>query len=96
MMMNSGTKLIVEGGEIKKTEEEARSSGTSIKVKNLFYNVPARRNFLKSDAIEMRHLQEEFYRIALANPNIKMQFLIMMLKNYIYKKIQKKNSRNFW
>ena len=85
-----GTKLIVEGGEIKKTEEEARSSGTSIKVKNLFYNVPARRNFLKSDAIEMRHLQEEFYRIALANPNIKMQFLIMMLKNYIYKKISEK------
>ena len=69
-----GTKLIVEGGEIKKTEEEATSNGTSIKVKNLFYNVPARRNFLKSDAIEMRHLQEEFYRIALANPNIKMQF----------------------
>ena len=85
-----GTKLIVEGGEIKKTEEEATSNGTSIKVKNLFYNVPARRNFLKSDAIEMRHLQEEFYRIALANPNIKMQFF-----NHVVEKLhlQKNNFR---
>jgi DNA mismatch repair protein MutL len=45
-------------------------SGTSISVKNLFYNIPARRNFLKSNAVEMRHITEEFNRIALAHPEI--------------------------
>jgi DNA mismatch repair protein MutL len=44
--------------------------GTSISVKNLFYNIPARRNFLKSNAVEMRHISEEFNRIALAHPEI--------------------------
>ena len=68
-----GSHLIIEGSEIKTHEDCATANGTSVKVKNLFYNVPARRNFLKSDAVEMRHITEEFTRIALANPEIKMQ-----------------------
>ena len=69
-----GTHLIIEGSEIKTHEDCATANGTSIKVKNLFYNVPARRNFLKSDKVEMRHITEEFTRVSLANPEIKMQF----------------------
>ena len=69
-----GTQLIIEGGEIQSEKESVCANGTSIKVKNLFYNVPARRNFLKSDKVELRHITEEFTRIALANPQIKMQF----------------------
>jgi DNA mismatch repair protein MutL len=68
-----GSHLIIEGSEIKTHDDCATTNGTSIKVKNLFYNVPARRNFLKSDAVEMRHITEEFTRVALANPEIKMQ-----------------------
>ena len=68
-----GSHLIIEGSEIKTHEDCATANGTSIKVKNLFYNVPARRNFLKSDTVEMRHITEEFTRVALANPEIKMQ-----------------------
>ncbi len=68
-----GSHLIIEGSEIKTHEDCATANGTSVKVKNLFYNVPARRNFLKSDTVEMRHITEEFTRIALANPEIKMQ-----------------------
>ena len=68
-----GSHLIIEGSEIKTHDDCATANGTSIKVKNLFYNVPARRNFLKSDTVEMRHITEEFTRIALANPKIKMQ-----------------------
>ena len=68
-----GTHLTIEGSEIKKQEECVCSNGTSIKIKNLFYNVPARRKFLKSDKVEMRHITEEFSRLALANPSIKMQ-----------------------
>mgnify|MGYP006417275819 FL=1 len=68
-----GTHLIIEGSEIKTHEDCATANGTSIKVKNLFYNVPARRNFLKSDKVEMRHITEEFTRVSLANPNVKMQ-----------------------
>lgn len=68
-----GSHLVIEGSEIKTHEDCATANGTSVKVKNLFYNVPARRNFLKSDTVEMRHITEEFSRIALANPEIKMQ-----------------------
>jgi len=68
-----GSHLIIEGSEIKTHKDCATANGTSIKVKNLFYNVPARRNFLKSDTVEMRHITEEFTRVALANPGIKMQ-----------------------
>jgi DNA mismatch repair protein MutL len=68
-----GAHLTIEGSEIKKQEECVCANGTSIKIKNLFYNVPARRKFLKSDKVEMRHITEEFSRIALANPSIKMQ-----------------------
>jgi len=68
-----GSHLVIEGSKIRKHTDCATANGTSIKVKNLFYNVPARRNFLKSDTVEMRHITEEFTRIALANPEIKMQ-----------------------
>ncbi|HTH56084.1 MAG TPA: DNA mismatch repair endonuclease MutL [Cyclobacteriaceae bacterium] len=65
-----GTLLVVEGSEAKKQELTACEKGTSISIKNLFYNIPARRNFLKSNGVEMSHITEEFQRIALANPAI--------------------------
>jgi DNA mismatch repair protein MutL len=65
--------LIIEGGKIKSHDDCASSNGTSIKVKNLFFNVPARRKFLKSDQVEMRHIMEEFTRVALVNPEVRMQ-----------------------
>ena len=68
-----GSHLIISGSQIKETNECASFDGTSIKIKNLFYNVPARRNFLKSDKVEMNHIVEEFTRFSLANPEIKMQ-----------------------
>jgi len=65
-----GTLLLVEASEVRKQEAVACEKGTSISIKNLFYNIPARRNFLKSTAVEMRHIVDEFYRLALANPEI--------------------------
>jgi DNA mismatch repair protein MutL len=65
-----GTLLLVEGSDVKKQEPIAGEKGTSISVKNLFYNIPARRNFLKSNPVEMRHILEEFQRIALARPDL--------------------------
>jgi DNA mismatch repair protein MutL len=65
-----GTLLLVEGSEVKKQEAVACEKGTSISIKNLFYNIPARRNFLKSNAVELRHIIDEFNRLALANPEI--------------------------
>ncbi len=57
--------------EVKKQEPVACEKGTSITVKNLFYNIPARRNFLKSNGVEMSHITEEFQRlVALAHPAI--------------------------
>lgn len=65
-----GTRVLVEDSAIKTHEPCQAPAGTSIAVKSLFYNVPARRNFLKSDPVEMRHILDEFQRIALANPDI--------------------------
>ena len=70
-----GAKIIIEGGNIKRKTEHNCKSGTSIKIKNIFFNIPARRKFLKSDNVEMRHIIEEFSRIALSNPNCKMQLI---------------------
>ena len=63
-----------EGGEFKKQEPIAMNPGTSVLVKNLFYNIPARRNFLKSNPVEMKHIVDEFQRIALAHPEIAFNF----------------------
>lgn len=65
-----GTYIKIEGSKIVTQEPVATQKGTSISVKNLFYNIPARRKFLKSVQVEMRHINEEFYRIALAHPRI--------------------------
>jgi DNA mismatch repair protein MutL len=65
-----GVLLQMEGSELVKQEMTASPKGTSIMVKNLFFNVPARRNFLKSDAVEWRHILDEFYRVALAHPDL--------------------------
>ena len=65
-----GTLLVVDGSEVRKQEAVACEKGTSIAVRNLFFNIPARRNFLKSNPVELRHVIEEFQRLALANPHI--------------------------
>lgn len=65
-----GTIIQIEGSKVISQQPEALPSGTSILVKNLFYNIPARRNFLKSNSVEMRHIIDEFQRIALAHPKI--------------------------
>lgn len=65
-----GHHLIVEGSEVKKQELTSMQAGTSVAVKNIFYNVPARRNFLKSYSVEMRHILEEFQRISIAHTDI--------------------------
>ncbi|PWH86563.1 DNA mismatch repair endonuclease MutL [Brumimicrobium oceani] len=65
-----GTKIQIAGSKITSQEPSSRPKGTSISVKNLFFNVPARRNFLKSDNVETKHIIEEFNRIALTHPEI--------------------------
>jgi DNA mismatch repair protein MutL len=69
-----GTKILVEGSELKSQESCATNNGTSISIKNLFFNVPARRNFLKSDNVELKHIIDEFQRMALAHPDCAMSF----------------------
>lgn len=70
-----GSLLRMEASVLKANEQVAAPKGTSILVKNLFYNIPARRNFLKSNPVEMRHILDEFQRIALANPEIKFSLI---------------------
>lgn len=66
----AGTKIIIEGTEVKRQEPCAIPDGTNLMVKNLFFNVPARRHFLKSNTTEFRHIVDEFTRVALAHPDI--------------------------
>ncbi|WP_420317517.1 DNA mismatch repair endonuclease MutL [Ekhidna sp.] len=77
-----GSQLIIESSEVKSQEPIAYSKGTSICVKNLFYNVPARRNFLKSNPVELRHINDEFQRVALANPDISFSMVQNDLETY--------------
>lgn len=77
-----GTYIKMSGSEVETQEPTSCPNGTNIMVKNLFYNVPARRKFLKSDSTEMMHVTEEFYRVALAHPDVEMSLThngVMML-----------------
>lgn len=66
--------LKIEGSKVVDQSLSTQPQGTSIAVKSLFYNIPARRNFLKSDQVELRHVIDEFHRVALAHPGIKFLF----------------------
>ncbi len=72
-MNDVGTYLKIEGSEVVTQEVTATARGTSIAVKHLFFNIPARRNFLKSDQVEFRHIIDEFQRVALAHPKVAFQ-----------------------
>ncbi|ALM48553.1 DNA mismatch repair protein MutL [Flavobacterium psychrophilum] len=65
-----GTHLIIEGSKFISQDVAVLPRGTSFSIKNLFFNIPARRNFLKSDTVEFRHIVDEFERVALAHANI--------------------------
>lgn len=65
-----GTHICIEGSKVTSQDVVVTPKGTSIAVKNLFFNIPARRNFLKSNAVELRHVIDEFHRVALAHPQI--------------------------
>src|SRR5690606_12350590 len=80
-----GNKLIIEGGTVRDQSPVAANLGTSILVKNLFYNVPARRNFLKSNQVELRHIQDEFLRVALAHGRIHFKFFHNDSEVYVLK-----------
>jgi DNA mismatch repair protein MutL len=69
------TCLKISGSKVEDQEVSVAPTGTSIAVKNLFYNVPARRNFLKSDKVELRHIIDEFHRVALTHPEVKFTFM---------------------
>ena len=77
-----GTLILIEGGKILKRDSIQCAEGTSISVKNLFFNVPARRKFLKSDPVELKHIIEEFTRVAL--PNCEVFFSMHHNTNELY------------
>ncbi|MFA5833111.1 MAG: DNA mismatch repair endonuclease MutL [Bacteroidota bacterium] len=70
-----GTLLRIEGSEIKEQSKEAHQTGTTISVKNLFYNTPARRQFLKSNNTEFKHIYDTIQRLALSKPEIALEFV---------------------
>lgn len=77
-----GTYILIESSDIKTQEPVTQNQGTSIAVKNLFFNVPARRNFLKSNPVETKHIVDEFQRVALANPQV--QFSLTQNDREVY------------
>ncbi len=85
-----GHKIIIKSGRKVDVEETLIKKGTSVSVENLFFNIPARRNFLKSDNVELRHIIDEFHRVSLINHNINFSFInngneIFNLKKSIFK-----------
>ena len=70
-----GTRLEIAGSEVINQEPAQCPVGTNMRIKNLFYNVPARRKFLKTDQTELRNLLTEYQRIALVNPQVQFTFV---------------------
>ena len=70
-----GTKIRIEGSKVIEQLPKPASVGTNFTVKNLFFNVPARRTFLKSNEAELRHINEEFFRITIMNPEVGFTFV---------------------
>ena len=70
-----GTHIVIEGSKVNAQDAVVVPVGTSISVKNLFYNIPARRNFLKTNTVETRHVIDEFHRVALAHPQVAFSFI---------------------
>jgi len=81
-----GNKVIIEGSKIKETSEISKKKGTTIIVKNIFYNIPARRSFLKSDAVEFKHIIDEFQKIAIANTDVSFSLYNNEIEIYDLKK----------
>lgn len=72
---NIGTRLIINGSQVESQQPEACGRGSNIMVRNLFFNVPARRKFLKKDAVEMSNIIHEFERLALVNPSVELTLI---------------------
>mgnify|MGYP000330200328 CR=1 FL=1 len=70
-----GTRIVIEGSKYISQEPVQTNDGTSISIKNLFFNIPARRNFLKSNLVETRHIIDEFQRVALTHPEISFKLI---------------------
>ena len=71
----NGNYIEIQGGELVSEKESNIQEGTSIKIKSIFYNVPARRAFLKSDFVELRHIIDVFHRLAISHPKIEFSFI---------------------
>ena len=71
----SGTQLLCEGGEIRNTTEVGCPVGTEVEVRNLFYNIPVKRKFVKSIQTELRHSLNHFLRLSLAHPSVSFKFV---------------------
>ncbi len=71
----TGTKITVHGGKVLETSDTGTAPGTSVHVKDLFYNIPARQKYLKSDRTELAHITETVMQLALANPKISFTLL---------------------
>ncbi len=70
----AGTEILIEGGVLRKSERVGMGTGTAIEVRNLFFNVPVRRKFLKGSGIEAAHIQELIIKLALAFPSVGFTF----------------------
>ena len=86
-----GWSIEIAGGKREKMQMCQTNTGTSIAVRNLFYNIPARRNFLKSEALEFKHISDEFQRVALAYPQVSMKLehngsLIYSLNSSVFRR----------
>lgn len=77
-----GTEIKIDGGNLKSTGQVSTSTGTAIEVRDLFYNIPARRNFLKGDSVETRHIVDAFQRVAFTAPQI--HFRLIHNENEIF------------
>ncbi len=81
-----GTRLVIDGGVLKNVTQSGRDSGTDIEVKNLFFNLPARRKFLKTESTEIKHIKKVLYDYAVAEPGISLNLVSNGREVFSYRK----------
>lgn len=81
-----GTRLVINGGELRNVTETGRDPGTDVEIRNLFFNMPARRKFLRTEQTELKHIKSVVYEAAVANPGISFTLISDDRKLFSFKK----------
>jgi DNA mismatch repair protein MutL len=88
-----GTRLVIDGGVLKQVTDTGRNPGTDVEIRHLFFNLPARRKFMKSEATELRHIRQVLYEAAIADPALAVTFISESREQFSFRSCTDRHQR---